>query len=762
MGTRNFTAPDNTVLDPNTKYLLNFIATGDHLTDLKLDGITSDAQTGIDADWAIEDAYRIGGTLQVGGVSAKIGINGAARSNAATGKPGITGAPQRGRTLTATLGSIQDANGLMNQTFPGDYTFQWAKDGTDITGATDDTYDVPATETLGSTFTVKVSFSDDDGNAEGPLESDPTPGVIDVAEDCATNRADSDWCATMTVGAVSFVTIDYYGYNEGNFGGLDDRTIDYGGTTYTVDAVAFADGDEDEFWVFLDAFVPQGSVFNLGRTELTADASVEQSTTGQYIWDTTTTPGWLDDQKVTVSANLAPVVTGAEVDAEELKLTFAEDLDDNSTPAASAFTVYIDGSTTGENPDSVDDIDGNTVTMTLATDVAISQTVTLDYEAPSTSPLQDESELKAPSFTGQAVTNNTGAGNNAPTASDNTVTTNEDTDYTFAAADFGFMDDDGDSLTDVKVTSLPGAGKLILFNSEITSSDLPESISKNELDDGSLKFTPAANANGSAYATFQFKVNDGTVDSDQAYTMTIDVTPVNDPPTASANDVTTNEDTAYTFTASDFNFADVDGDALASVKIIQLETAGDLELDGTDVTVNQVITKADIDDGKLKFAAGANEHNSTGFASIIFKVNDGTADSLVGYSLTINVLPVNDLPTASDNTVTTNEDTAYTFMATDFNFSDVDGDTLASVKIVQLETAGDLELDGTDVTINEVITKADIDDGKLKFTPGRMNTIRPVMQRSGSESTTARRTARHSTPCSSMWNRSTMRRRSRT
>ena len=46
-----------------------------------------------------------------------------------------------------------------------------------------------------------------------------------------------------------------------------------------------------------------------------------------------------------------------------------------------------------------------------------------------------------------------------------------------------------------------------------------------------LVFTPAANANGSDYDTFTFSVNDGTTDSSSNYTMTVDVTAVNDAPT---------------------------------------------------------------------------------------------------------------------------------------------------------------------------------------------------------------------------------------
>ena len=48
-------------------------------------------------------------------------------------------------------------------------------------------------------------------------------------------------------------------------------------------------------------------------------------------------------------------------------------------------------------------------------------------------------------------------------------------------------------------------------------------------DIGKLVFTPAADANGSGYASFTFKVSDGTDVSVSVYTMTVNVTAVNDP-----------------------------------------------------------------------------------------------------------------------------------------------------------------------------------------------------------------------------------------
>ena len=213
-------------------------------------------------------------------------------------------------------------------------------------------------------------------------------------------------------------------------------------------------------------------------------------------------------------------------------------------------------------------------------------------------------------------------------------------------------------------------------------------------------------------------MNDGDADSASSYTMTIDVTAANDPPTAANETVTTAEDTAYTFEADDFNFADVDsGDALASVKIATLPGAGTLALDGTAATANQAVSKADIDADKLVFTPAANASGDP-YASFTFKVNDGDADSASSYTMTIDVTAANDPPTAANETVTTAEDTAYTFEADDFNFADVDsGDALASVKIATLPGAGTLALDGTAATANQAVSKADIDADKLVFTP---------------------------------------------
>ena len=112
--------------------------------------------------------------------------------------------------------------------------------------------------------------------------------------------------------------------------------------------------------------------------------------------------------------------------------------------------------------------------------------------------------------------------NTAPTAADNTVTTGEDRPYTFMANDFGFADTDtGDTLASVTIVTVPAAGTLALDGTAVLAAAV---VTKAQIDGDMLTFTPALDAHGAPYTTFTFTVNDGTVDSASAYTMTIDVT----------------------------------------------------------------------------------------------------------------------------------------------------------------------------------------------------------------------------------------------
>ncbi|MEL6546639.1 MAG: hypothetical protein AAFQ82_18580, partial [Myxococcota bacterium] len=74
-----------------------------------------------------------------------------------TGRVTISGTTMVGETLTAT---VNDENGVS-----GMITYQWAAGGTDISGATDQTYVLTLAE-VGETITVTASYTDDDGFSE--------------------------------------------------------------------------------------------------------------------------------------------------------------------------------------------------------------------------------------------------------------------------------------------------------------------------------------------------------------------------------------------------------------------------------------------------------------------------------------------------------------------------------------------------------------------------------------------------------------------
>ena len=229
----------------------------------------------------------------------------------ATGAPAITGAAQVGKVLTAGLGTIADAEGLPT-TFPDDYTFQWVRvdaDGmsneTDI-GTDSGTY-TPVAADVGKKIKVEVSFTDDGSNAEGPLVSAAWPSNAPVAAAAGACPADNDWCTTLTVGFRQQGPVKVYGFATS----LRRRPR---GHDHRRRGRHDLDGFEDEhrgtgpvydvMEINLDAFLPRGSVFDLGGTTFTADATTEKSTTGRYRWFPPAGFAWVHGQDVTVSVKL--------------------------------------------------------------------------------------------------------------------------------------------------------------------------------------------------------------------------------------------------------------------------------------------------------------------------------------------------------------------------------------------------------------------------------------------------------------------------
>ncbi len=213
----------------------------------------------------------------------------------------------------------------------------------------------------------------------------------------------------------------------------------------------------------------------------------------------------------------------------------------------------------------------------------------------------------------------------------------------------------------------------------------------------------------------------------------IAVTGVNDDPTVSdlASDVTVTEDTASDLDLSAVTFTDVDSAGVVTVNLVAgagtmaATSGGSVTVDGSgtgSLTLTGTVANINIylDTASNIQYIGATDANGNDATTVSVTINDGEGSGNVAAgTVNLDITAVNDAPTASDNTVTMNEDTSRVLTAADFNFVDVDsGNSLQSVRIDTLTVgSGTLRLLGTDVSAGDVITEADIMAGNLVYTP---------------------------------------------
>lgn len=248
-----------------------------------------------------------------------------------------------------------------------------------------------------------------------------------------------------------------------------------------------------------------------------------------------------------------------------------------------------------------------------------------------------------------------------PVANSSSVTFDEDTTHTFSSSEFGFSDTPLDTLTKIRIDSLPTNGSLTLFNIA-TSTDVPvnvgDEITAAMIDANRLKFTPDLNEFGTPLTDFQFSVQDAISFSQSPATMSLNVTQVNDDPTGTGVALTTGEDVPLVITPSELtqNISDIEGDTLTP-SIFSGPSEGALTLQG---------------DGTFLYEPNT---DFEGIDSFMYEVSDGNGGMIL-VQATITVSSFNDAPVMDDPGSLTFDENS-TAAVTTLTGSDADGDSLS-------------------------------------------------------------------------------------
>ena len=546
---------------------------------------------------------------------------------------------------TGTIGSVTD-NG--DGTFDYDPNGQFEALAAGETALDTFTYDISdgngGTDT--ATVTVTVHGQNDDPVAND--DTDSTSEFSDVVIDVLANDTDPDASDVLTVQAVD---------TTGTLG-----TVTNNGTDVTYDPNgqfdALEDGETDT-----DTFTYTVSDGNGGTDTATVTVTI--------VGSTNASPTAVDD---TGNAN------------EDGPAVIVDVLANDSDPDAgqtlvvqSVDTTGTAGSVTNNGTDVTYDPNGQFESL----GVGETDTDTFTYTV---------SDGNGGTDTATVTVTITGA-NDPPVASDDTGSTDEDTQLNVNAPGVLANDTDpeGDSLS---ATELNGSSAAIGVATAIPSGAL---VTLNA--NGSYTYDPngqfaALGAGDTDSDSFSYTVSDGNGGTDTA-TVTITITGVNDSPTAvddTGAGFTTGEDTSFTTGDVLANDSDPDGDTLTIPTFDDTGTIGS-------VTNNGDGTFGYDPNGQFD-GLGVGETDTDTFTYTVSDGNGGTDTATV----TITITGVNDLPTANDDTDTTDEDTTK---VVDVLANDTDPDTTDNLVVSVVGTPDN----GGSVTITNAGANVTFDPG---------------------------------------------------
>lgn len=263
-----------------------------------------------------------------------------------------------------------------------------------------------------------------------------------------------------------------------------------------------------------------------------------------------------------------------------------------------------------------------------------------------------------------------------PTSENFEITATEDEVFTFDSSMFKYESAFDKVEQGVVIMSLPEKGFLLTNGDTLTSSDLNKFIPINETTNVDLQFIAAKDEYGvtPAYTSFTFKMKDAdNVVSENPYTVTVKVNPVNDKPTVTADTIKVGE-VDHEVKSGSIAGADVENDALT----YSFDDAFDATY--TEANYNKITSLYEMDPAtgvvSVKSDAVLNYESADSVLTIRVKVvDDAATTSGVGkdsaYAVVVlQIVDQNEAPVVRDTTFSVDENSKAgtevgTLLATD-------------------------------------------------------------------------------------------------
>ncbi|MBD1996571.1 tandem-95 repeat protein [Leptolyngbya sp. FACHB-541] len=287
-----------------------------------------------------------------------------------------------------------------------------------------------------------------------------------------------------------------------------------------------------------------------------------------------------------------------------------------------------------------------------------------------------------------------------------------------------------------RITGLPSSGSIQLNG---TSLGLYSSFTQDDINKNRVTFNHAGNEDFDD--NFRFTVSDGTnVTFEQ--TFTIDATPVNDAPTvATSGSPFLVEAGTLVINNSYLSLSDVDGTGEKSgidfatpnsltFRVVTLPTYGSLQVDQgsgfVTVTSGTIITKAQLDGGKLLYIHNGTENFTDSFA-VQADDNTGTLNKLSTIqTVNLTIASLNDNPAfASSTSLTVAEAGSGIIKGSNrvadnephLLYTDSDNTTVQrQYRITDATDNGTLFRNGQALSVGSVFTQADLDNNRITYT----------------------------------------------